>query len=745
MRELLVLPLLCTLMLGACTKADDGDDGPVTPKAYTLSVFDPTGVDPTLPDGALPFPNDLLFAGFNDPTLNIPNSAATSFVTAANQTDGFSTSASIFFDFSSSLDLASVSGALLFINARTGEPLVEGTDYRLQASPVVSNSRVLIELLKPLAGSTQYLLAVTDRATSTDGLPVAASDVFKIVRSGTPVSEQTAPLLVGLSDAQKAQLEQVRAAGIRPVVSALVGAAGVTEEQLVIAWSFTTQSVGKTLQRLEANATAGAIFAAPSGQTTGQALEGAGAIPAGAGSVAPFNNSDLWVGFVDVPYFLEDHGGSPQSTAPLTTFFSADPTLPDTNARFLGQVPCGAFASGAPLPDGQTARASASTTTCFPVPVVRSTQRIPMLVTVPNANSGKTRPANGWPVVIYQHGITSDRSTLLAVAPALAAAGFVAVAIDLPLHGLSPGHPLRGEAVGAQERTFDLDLANNTTRAPGPDGTADASGTHYLNLSSLLTARDNLRQSVADHFTLVESLANLDLDGNPSALAADHIDETRVSYLGISQGSIVGTTTLAFEDKIGAASLSVPGGGIAKLLDASKSFGPVVAAGLAAAGVEEGTDNFETYLRFAQHLVDPADPINHITSALAKHNVHLTKVAGDLVVPNNALANDGSGTEHQVTVSGFLSGTDPMISVGGFQTLGPITAPVATADQSLTVDAGGLDVAVTFTNGSHASLLDPGSTDESRAVTAEMQTQSANFLASGGTCLPIGRSCPSGE
>ena len=737
MRMLKCLPVMLALALGACTKADDTDDGAPTLKRFSLSVYDPTGIDPNFPDGALPFPNDLLFAGFNDPTLNIPNPGAVPFVDAANLTDGFSTTASIFFDFSANLDLDSVAGGLLFINAATGAVLQPGVDFTLQLSPVVSNSRVLIEPLRPLAPSTQYILAVTTNARSVDGLPVVASDVFKVVRSGTPVAEQSAPILVGKTEAQIALLEQVRSSAIRPVVEALIGLAGLSEEQIAIAWSFTTQSIGNTLSRLEANAVAGDIFATPTGQTTGQALEGAGLIPAGAGATAPFNNSDVFVGYVELPYFLAA-GTHAQDTGPLTSFFAADPAQPDTDASFLGRVPCGAFAAGVTLPDGQTAQPSASTTVCFPVPVQRSTQRVPMIVTVPNADSGLTKPANGWPVVIYQHGITSNRSTVLAVAPALAAAGFVTVAIDLPLHGLPPGHPLRTDnTLGTTERTFDLDLVNNDTSAPGPDGTADASGTHYLNLASLATARDNLRQSIADHFTLVESLANLDLDGNPFALQAGDIDESRIGYLGISLGSIVGTGSLAFDDGIGAASLSVPGGGIAKLLDASKAFGPVVTAGLAAAGVTEGTDDFETYLRFAQHLVDPGDPINHIAAAVAKHNVHLTKVIGDLVVPNNALANDGSGSQDPVSVSGFLSGTDPLISIGGFDLVGPVTAPVA--EGSVNADPAGLDIAIEFTSGSHASLLSPAASAD---VTAEMQRQSANFLASGGTCLPVGTNCP---
>ena len=597
MRTLKWLPVVLALGLGACEKADDTDDGSTSLKRFSLSVYDPTGVDSTFPDGALPFPNDLLFAGSTDATLNIPNSLSAPFVDAANLTDGFSTAGSIFFDFSANLDFDTVSQGLLIINTATGQVLAPGVDFTLQQSTVVANSRVLIEPLRPLAGGTRYIAAVTTAVRSLDGLPVVASDVFQIVRSATPVADQDAPLLVGLSDAQIAQLEAVRGA-VRPVVEGFIGAAGVSESDLAIAWSFTTQSIGKTLGHINDTATAAPIFATPSGQTTGQALEGAGVIPAGAGATAPFNNSDLYVGFLEVPYYLQDNGGSPQGSGPLTSFFVADTTQVDASADFNG-VNCTNLAP------------STSTTKCYPVPDISagSTQRIPMLVTVPNANSSHTMPAGGWPVVIYQHGITSDRSTILPLAPALAAGGFVTVAIDLPLHGLAPGHPLRTDGtLGTQERTFDLDLQNNSTGAvPSPDGTADASGAHYLNLSSLITARDNLRQSIADQIVLVRSLGNLTVNGG------EPINPNRISYVGLSQGSIVGITTLGLNDEIGAASLSVPGGGIAKLLDASKAFGPVVSGGLfAAAGIQEGTDTYETYLRFAQHLVDPGDPINYI-------------------------------------------------------------------------------------------------------------------------------------
>ena len=70
-------------------------------------------------------------------------------------------------------------------------------------------------------------------------------------------------------------------------------------------------------------------------------------------------------------------------------------------------------------------------------------------------------------MVIFQHGITRNRTDMLAIAGALAQAGFAVVAIDAPLHGMtdktSPFY--RNQLIGSGapslvvgERTFDLDL-----------------------------------------------------------------------------------------------------------------------------------------------------------------------------------------------------------------------------------------------------------------------------------------------
>ncbi len=120
-------------------------------------------------------------------------------------------------------------------------------------------------------------------------------------------------------------------------------------------------------------------------------------------------------------------------------------------------------------------------------------------------------------MVIFAHGITGNRSQMLAMADTAALAGYAVIAIDAPLHGITPEDtalaPLYIEntpfAPIANERTFDVDYVNNATGAPGPDGIVDGSGTHIINLTSMLTSRDNLRQGEADLSILAATIPSI--------------------------------------------------------------------------------------------------------------------------------------------------------------------------------------------------------------------------------------------
>lgn len=742
MRSYKLAAVLLALVLGGCDKAEDNDSGLIGEKTSAYSLFDPVAASPTIP-----FPFDGLFTGSTDGTLNIPNAGNVPFVAAANELDGFSTTASLFTDFIGYVDVAhaldinptTMLPGVLLIDASTLTPLIPGVDYRLQSSTAtdpasgtplnVLRTRMLIEPLKPLKPATRYLVVVTRQVRSMDGLPVEAANLFQVIRSQTPVNEQTDSALTTLSPAQRATLEDIRGQ-FTPIFDGLA-LKGIARENIAIAWPFTTQSATKTLTRMAAAASGRALTVVATGMNTQQV----------SASLPPI--ADLYVGSISVPYYL----GAPSAenpTAPLTAFWQADPEQPDTAATAPLGAPCAALAP------------SVSTTACYPLPKKQSDQTIPVLIAIPNAASGKTMPENGWPVVIFQHGVTVDRTSMIAIAPAFAAAGFATVAIDLPLHGVpllseeTPTGAFRVPGVG--ERTFDLDLVDNTTGAAGPDGKIDASGTHFINLPSLLTSRDNVRQAVSDLLTLTRSVGGATiLDGQLQASGIS-FDGTQIRYIGHSLGGIVATTFLGVQADSSAAVLAMPGGGIAKLLDASKSFGPRIAAGLAAvtasspaaSRIIEGNDNYETFMRFAQTAVDSADPLNFAAAAAAQHPLLMFEVVGDAVLPNCAVAGAGCPNTDTITVSGYLSGSDPLARVLGLDFIpGPAQNDALSLPATPLVISGAdaRNTVVRFAQGDHSSILKP-TTNDLLPVTCEMQGQAAAFVATNGGVLKIGNPCP---
>ncbi|MCA1778776.1 MAG: hypothetical protein LC637_05180 [Xanthomonadaceae bacterium] len=468
-------------------------------------------------------------------------------------------------------------------------------------------------------------------------------------------------------------------------------AAGLNRDDIVLSWTATTQAITPVLSVIRSTLGSTSSTLAPTGLSTADVL------PPGASP----GIADLFIGIVELPYFL----GVPSAenpTAPLNQFWQASPGNYIPPFDSLGLDPT-----------------STNITVANPLPVERDRQNVPVLVTVPNQFSGQVRPAGGWPVVIFQHGITGNRSQALALADTMASIGVAVVSMDLPLHGITqtnsmdPSQPLAALYVGntpfapiANERTFDLDLQDNASGAPGPDGQIDSSGAFFINLQSLLTARDNLRQGQVDLSTLALNVPFMDLDGD----SLPDFDGSNISFIGLSLGSIVGTAFLAVEPTVNNAVLSVPGGGIANLLAGSQTFGPVIRAGLQQAGVEPDSAAFFQFLGAAQQVVDSADPINWGATVVQSNSILLHQVAGDTVVPNS--------------VQGApLAGTEPLIRIMG---LDAITAT--------TQDAAGIRGATRFIQGSHGSLLDPTA---SPAVTAEMQGQAASLIASGGTTVVV--------
>jgi alpha-beta hydrolase superfamily lysophospholipase len=370
-----------------------------------------------------------------------------------------------------------------------------------------------------------------------------------------------------------------------------------------------------------------------------------------------------------------------------------------------------AAAPPAPLTDPNNER---NLTRYNPVPELRASKAIPLLVTMPNANAGPAgvKPANGWPVIIFEHGITRDRSDSFALAQAFAGSGWVIAAVDLPLHGVTnTASPLYQ---ATNEQTFNLDLVVNASGAAGPDGVIDPTGTHFINLTYPLASRDNLRQGVVNLLALARALPGLDLDGD----TVGDIDPSRIAFVGQSLGSIVGIgfgaalptpTTLPYPTttplRVPTMVLSVPGGGVAALLRDSPTFGPRINAGLAGLGLMPGTSLYAQFFRDVQNIVDAGDPLNFVTLAASQRSIYFQQMVGNgsTVLPDQVIPN--SATQRLIDAIVASGQAFPRVVPGS-----PVNG----------------DGYVNFVLGDHGSLLNPAA---SGPATAEMQTESVIYTA----------------
>ncbi len=689
MRLLSVSVLLGTLLaVAGCGGGDPNENlqASIVPVAGT-SVFDPG-------NGLIPFPNNLLFQGSLDGTLNIPVADPDDLSdpqVALNALDGFSTVAPFSTGFTTALDPASVNGnsvrvfqvELLMpggpVDSVTRE-LTYGVEFIATVASTDPDGQTLaIVPLVTLAPKSSYYVVITNSLRAASGGAIAASTVYTLTKGADPLHVGGVSQVPVLSDAEAQALEPLRLlTNTSELTTIAVAAPALTQPEIILSWSFTTQSTSDVLSQVRSNILSGAVPAS---------------LLVDSGVDSPLGAADIYVGSLAVPYYLTVSSGV------------NDPTALFSYWQGVG---------------------GSNLTQYNPSPVATSTQNIPLMASLPKAPC----PASNCPVVIFQHGITANRASMLAVADSMAQAGFAVVAIDAPMHGIT-GNETNGTQAFKDtvngERTFDLDLvtqdADGNITAPLPDGITDSSGVHYINLANLLNSRDNVRQAVSDLFTLTYALGGMSAGGNT-------FDTGNVYFMGHSLGGIVGVTFLAIEpdSSVKDAVIAMGGGGIAKLLDGSAAFGPAIAAGLAAKGVIKGTSDYESFMGAAQTAMDSGDPINFAAASTANRGILFLEVVGgggvpsDLVVPNRVPdGNDISGT-----VPGPLSGTDPLVSVD----LDVPNPGLGLTQYDSTQAASNLLALVRFIAGNHSSVLSPGENNVNLAVTVEMQTEAATFLGS---------------
>jgi hypothetical protein len=188
--------------------------------------------------------------------------------------------------------------------------LFYGTDFTIESSTVKDGSgvpisaqrtRLLIEPLKPLAPNTTYVILLKKGIKTLNGGMVQPSFMFSALNSDTPVASRTDSYFTRFNATEKATLEALRDLVRNKIVNTLktIPVLGVTDTNVLLAYSVTTQSTTKTMEKLAAAVIpASEIAAAPIGQTVKQVLELYR-------QVAPPNadQTNVYVGTLKVPYY----------------------------------------------------------------------------------------------------------------------------------------------------------------------------------------------------------------------------------------------------------------------------------------------------------------------------------------------------------------------------------------------------------------------------------------------------------
>ncbi len=253
----------------------------------------------------------------------------------------------------------------------------------------------------------------------------------------------------------------------------------------------------------------------------------------------------------------------------------ADPT--DQRFRYNGE--------GLPIPDRQ--------------------ENLDFTLTLPSVPPPTSR---GYPVVIFQHGISGNRVSMLHLANTLAGAGYATVGIDAVAHG---------------SRSFwgSRDVENNQTGDGKPDGFPDrtsvsqvSSAEFFAYLLNTPAIRDNFRQTAVDLIQLVRLLRNPNLDLSPFPGTALDTEEG-IYLVGDSLGTMFAVLFMAVEPSVRTAVLNVAGGGLlTDLVNRSPDtiqwvlpFVPLLF------GVPSDTllDPFSPVVNLLQSVIDPGDPINY--------------------------------------------------------------------------------------------------------------------------------------
>lgn len=780
------------------------DSVTVIPKATVK--FDPA-------NGVISVPNDLLMSGTLDGTLNIPGELNDENVSisraeyadpqlALGALDGWSTQVPFKIDLTFppgiSLDETSAAspGSVRIFEVIMGASL---TDAECSQAPAGTACKLIGELtfgvdfvtqgsgdavaiipLKPFKAGSSYINVLTTGLKDSEGRSIEPSSTYATVKQEAPLVTPSQLALQG---------------AVNSYENVVVSSGNITKDDIIYSAAMTMQSAGAvlgTIKKVLAASLTEPTIPTPALQIPTQPMTNVQVALASQNITVPdvFQAAQYQKGSIQLPMYLGTPEGKEISDLNDTYWqamcdnavavmgykaqkgedFPADPV--STNDAM-----CAALSDGRLRDLGVGLDVTRHLTKYNSLPKMQSMATVPVQITkpiLPVVNSIRTTqlnlpaiemPANGWPVVIMQHGITTQKESMLTLTAQLSLQGFATVAIDHPRHG---------------ERGVDVDVdGNDDFNATSGKGSVLS----YMNLNSLLVARDSLRQSSAD---LLGLRLGLNFSGDSS------LNSTDVSYIGHSLGSIVAPAFIAQANsplaeqvdplfKVNAVALASGGGGIASFLLESAAFGPFIqgsvlsqagtaesiefkafrdgtavsncgesaqtqasiscgftefAKALTMAGETDKLANIKSvmtqFVFAAQTALDSGDPTNYAATVKALETpVYMNVVVGDGTDNNKP---DQVIPPMTATANNPIAGTIPLANFMGLETVSTSQAPTEM----------GASYLVKFNTGHHGSILTPeqdeaesSSAAGSAAANAEMQLQVATYLASRGRLLMV--------
>ncbi|WP_257451293.1 hypothetical protein [Archangium lipolyticum] len=658
--------------------------------------------------GVIPFPNDLLRS--QDGThldMPVPPGASAqqkALIEELNKLDGFSTTAPVVSENSDTrgaidlgrLDASRLSSATRFLElSATGA--TPWPDVRVcldcasskKADGTMANNPSQLQFVPrlPLEERRTYAVVLTSGLTNEQGKRVVAPGAFALLRLSAPLVDASGNSLVsGVSNAQAQQLEPGRAKLSRLMEGLVAG--GLARKDIALAWTFTTQSTVSGLRKLHALPSEIATHSPELLPDAPTALRNANSryFPVMDTRGIPRNHIEQVIeGRLVVPFTLTGSNGVMETGRRRYDRIPFLLILPATAAPPEG-YPVALFGHGL-TGNHQHVLGLANTLAgtghaVLAIDTVKHGDRSQCLGSAAVLREVLQNPAatDDWACADPVNQRCDNEPASPTFGRCIARpnkprqdCAFSKADADFTCFDAGQGRCMDVDPTGDNDKCEGGTFRTHGDPSKGELKEVYISGWNMLDPQNFFVMRDNFRHQVIDLAQVVRVLRGTgddSLDTRLAALGASGLDGTRIDYVGQSLGGLLGTLYGAASPDAHHVVLNAPGGRLTQVLDEAtdKNLAALrdrLYATLASQQMPQGSPAFDTYVRTAQWILDPADPVNSAwyvsngPGVPANRRALVQYITRDQVIPNSTTqalidaANARGGSSRTMSVSRF--------------------------------------------------------------------------------------------